>query len=554
MTIADSGSRLQLWKRRAALFGMGVLLLAGIFLVMVQVSPWYVGLNDDSGLFAYGGQRILAGDLLYRDIWDTKPPGVFYLDALALSIGGVSPWAIWWFQVVWLGLTTIVLLLTLEVTVGGLSAFLATGLMILTALHPSYFQGGNLTEVYALLPQVLALAMAVAYFRSGRLIWIVALGIDCAAALLLKPTYIALPVTALGVATLMELRRGSRKRTLSLWSAFLPGLLIPLIFVAGYWAGHGALADLWEAVFLQNAEYVQAGFSLRGLYTTARMFLVNQPLAALTALSVAAFAHFAIQGGLGSLRRGEVVNAIELRGNRSQSQDFRTLFFLVVFVALPVEAVFVALSGRNFGHYFITPLPAMSAAGAYLISAARSALPDLRSSRPWFGVSLATLGVVLGGWAWEVAGKELPERAHLVDLAGRSLSGAYWMDELERYVIEHTEPSQAVLVWGYNPGLHFLTGRRAPSRYLFHAQLLTLGGGGRFNQFLADLDADPPVLILASTDSPHGIPYFGSPEASSCPDCTQEGLSGLNELAKLVEQEYMFADQIDDWLIFQRRQ
>src|SRR5678816_3174401 len=48
-------------------------------------------MGPDQGLYAYVGERILHGELAYRDAWDQKPPGIHYVYAAlrALSPGDV---------------------------------------------------------------------------------------------------------------------------------------------------------------------------------------------------------------------------------------------------------------------------------------------------------------------------------------------------------------------------------------------------------------------------------------------------------------------------------
>jgi hypothetical protein len=43
--------------------------------------------GGDQGLYVYEGQRVLAGDVPYHDVWDQKPPGIAFLYAAA--------WRIW---------------------------------------------------------------------------------------------------------------------------------------------------------------------------------------------------------------------------------------------------------------------------------------------------------------------------------------------------------------------------------------------------------------------------------------------------------------------------
>jgi hypothetical protein len=51
-----------------------------------ELDPW---------LFAYYGRRLLEGARLYTDIWDNKPPGIFWLNALGLRLAGGSIWGVW---------------------------------------------------------------------------------------------------------------------------------------------------------------------------------------------------------------------------------------------------------------------------------------------------------------------------------------------------------------------------------------------------------------------------------------------------------------------------
>lgn len=536
------------WRRPGFSIAMAAALLAAVFLVKVQTSPWYVGMGDDSGLFAYGGQRILEGALLYRDIWDSKPPGVFYLNALALALGSVTPWAIWWFELAWISAVSVVFLVVLQWLSGKAVGFVTGLLFALTLLHPSYFMGGNLTEVYALLPQVLILACAAIYLSKPRAGWLLLMGAVTGGAFLLKPTYIALGLAALAVIAYRRLREDGPR---ALWrepSLLGLGFLTPLAAVAVYWAAQGALEDLWNAVFRHNLAYVEQGFSLRGLYGTVRMFLLVPPLASLSAMAAAGVGLFAH-----GLWRG--VEGQEIQAPVGAKQvDARSWVFACAFLALPLEVVFVSLSGRNFGHYFITPLPAMAMASAYLLRKVWLSWRTFGEDRAWYATSLVFLGLLLGSWSLEVLAKELPSLDQLADIAERPLHGAYWTDELEEYVLATTAPSDAVLVWGYNPGLHFLTGRRAPSRYLFHAQLLTAAPGGedRFGRFLQDLHADPPALILAQEVSQHAIPFFGAPEADLCSGCSPEALQGLRALRAYVENDYSLVDRIGDWLVYRR--
>src|SRR3989442_14506242 len=40
------------------------------------------------------GQSLLEGKVLYRDLWDNKPPGIFYLYAVIVKLFGPVMWSV----------------------------------------------------------------------------------------------------------------------------------------------------------------------------------------------------------------------------------------------------------------------------------------------------------------------------------------------------------------------------------------------------------------------------------------------------------------------------
>ena len=51
-------------------------------------------LEVDEGAYAYMGQRVLAGDVPYRDFFDHKPPVIYYINALILKTFGETIFSI----------------------------------------------------------------------------------------------------------------------------------------------------------------------------------------------------------------------------------------------------------------------------------------------------------------------------------------------------------------------------------------------------------------------------------------------------------------------------
>jgi len=528
-----------------------VALLALVLLAQIRASPRFEQMGSDSGMFAYAGERILQGDLLYRDVFDTKPPGVFYVDALAQIVGGHSPWAIWWIGLVWIIAATFVLFLTLRSVAGPLTALAATAAFVLTLHYPAFYQGGNLTETYALLPQALILAAAGAYFARRRDGLLVLGGGLTGLAILFKPTYsalgLALAAVSVGEALVQRQWRVGVRRL----AVFSLGAALPLAAVGLYWASQGAFGDLWGAVVRFNLAYSSGGFSVRGFYAEFRTLFVEAPLAALTPLALAGAAVFLVRAREVARDRRSGASASETIAPGGSGAG--TGIVAVAVAALPIEWLMVAVSGRNFGHYFLTPLPAMSVALAYLLEqGARS-----RRGRPialsW--VAAVALAASLGlAWLVEVAVHTLPRPQELNAFLAEPFGGAYAADPLVERIVDLSGPSDSVFVWADHPDLNFISGRRAPSRYVFSLHLLLPGTGNRqrFAVLLEDLSNDPPALILTQWQSSIGVPFLGAPREELCAGCTEEVRAGVAALADYLEADYVELERFGEWVIYGR--
>jgi hypothetical protein len=525
-----------------------VLLVA---LVQIRWSPRFSGMGSDSGIFAYIGSRILEGELPYRDVFDTKPPGVFYVNALAQLLGGRTPWSIWTMGAVWIAAATLILFLSLRSLAGDLPAFAAAAAFVLTVHHPSYYQGGNLTETYALLPQAAILASAVAYFRRRRILLLVLAGALAAGAVLFKPTYASLGVAVAAVAAAeAALARRWREAGRRL-GAFVLGFVAPIAGVSLYWLSQGALADLWNAVVRFNYVYTSGGFSLAGMYGSFRALFIEEPLSSLTPLALAGAALYAWRAwqAANARRRGP---AAEARPSAIAGYEMGAM--AVVVVALPLEWAVVTVSGRNFGHYFLTPLPAMCAAAAYLFLEVARGVRERKLAAPWAvvaGALLASLGLA---WLVEVAVKDLPRPAEIAAFARPPAGIDPVADRLVRRIVELSRPSDPVFVWADHPELNFLSGRRAPSRYVFSLHLLLPGTGNsaRFAELLRDLAHDPPALILSQWQSSIGVPFLGAPRGELCAGCPAEVRQGVAALADYLEGGYVEIERLGEWVIYGR--
>ncbi len=538
-----------------------ILVLVGLvltnFVIQIGVNPSYKNMSTDSGTFAYCGEVIRNGGLMYRDCWDNKPPAVYYLNAAAIWLGGANPFAIWLFQAVWLTLAVLAfyLILTQVWEHRGLAAISAFTLLLLV-LYPDIFQGGNFTETYAILPVVLSLGAVWAYLRSGNKRWLIALGVLSAVEFLLKPTYISVGVAAGLIIAYLELKRRSFKVLLTKLAILGLSALVPLLLVGLYWVMKQDFYELWFATFLHNLDYLREGFSLRSLYGTARMFLIQQPMVGLTILVGISFVVFLYQNGrlIFSIKAPPQNEVDSFSPGLMDTPSARVWFLVPVYLAIILDIAFLASSGKNFGHYLQVVLPSMVVAMVYLLYYLRKSIQQDRLSRSLQAAVLAAILIVSIAGGMEIAAKELPSLQELKAFFSNPNLIVYQPTELEQYIIDHSSASDSVLVWAGHPSMNFVTQRRSPTKYIFllHIFSSTPYGSNGFNEFLRELNADPPELIVVQPVSSVGLPFFGSSSDSLCPNCNPQTLQGMQAFKQYVASNYDLKYSIWDWEVYQR--
>lgn len=529
--------------------GIPVALLISLFIINIIVhlgfSPAFKAMSTDSGVFAYCGARMLAGDVLYRDCWDNKPPLIYLINAFIVALAGQNPWGIWWFQLLWTTASSAVIFaVAWRVWRGWAPAALSTLLFIGTALSPFYYTGGNLTENYLLLPLALTAGALYAALTGGQARWMAVLGLLTAFAVMLKPSYFGMGAAAALTVVAFDLAHRAGKRALKNLACYALGLMLPLALTALVFWRLGALDDLWFAVFLHNHSYVQSGFSVSALKITLRMLFVDQPLAGLYWIALAAVVLFALGRILQKRRQPDAAD-----------RDVRAWWLGGLLLSLPMQMASIALSGKNFGHYFLEIIPAL----ALLTSAWPAML--LGQTRPQFlrgaarvGLGLALLGLVA------VWGKGL-DVGSLIDVERLSATlqspnlREYRPNDLEQYIQDHSQPDQSVLIWATHVDFNYVTGRRSPTRYIFPLHLLTqtMTGPSGFPELLSELKADPPELIVQQVVSSAGLPAFNAPADDLCNDCSAAARDGLLDLQEYIYANYDYATQIYDWQVYVRK-
>jgi len=201
-------------------------------------------LDCDEAIYAHMGRRIVAGDVLYRDLTENKPPLGYWLYAAAIAVFGYTETAIRLLPTPYvLGTIALVWWLGLRLS-GTLAGGLAAFLFAILSTDPYLFGNGSNMEHFMNFFSVASLALMVAGWDRGKAWMFILAGVMLGAATLVKQTAI-LP---LGVyVTALALRR-SREGLKALGGLSL-GVGLTLGAAALILAVQGAGVSAYDDVF-----------------------------------------------------------------------------------------------------------------------------------------------------------------------------------------------------------------------------------------------------------------------------------------------------------------
>ncbi|MBN1438548.1 MAG: glycosyltransferase family 39 protein [Anaerolineales bacterium] len=465
----------------------------------------------DSGAFLYTGWRMQEGEVPYRDVWDHKPPLIYFINAAGLTLGGGSAWGVWALEWISLGAACLLAYRLLKQTFGPWPAGICLPLML-----GAFFvlaMGGNLATEYALPMQFACLFLAAGMGddrpERGRMFL---LGILGGCLFLLKQNLIGIPAIVAAYRILSSLRRKQGISALRETGYAAAGAALAFLPALGYFAVHGALTDLWDAAFRYNFFYAETGVAAAGKSVVRGLEAVSE-------------AGFGILGWIG-WSAGAWLWA---RGNGI----FRTSggWLKAALFALPVELLLAALPGRVETHYYLSLLPAFSVFAALALWAL------LRGAR----FHELSFPARLAGAALLSAGLFAASAPAMVTQAGACRANDY--SDVTDYLRANSTAQDGVLFWGAEAGLNFATQRASPTRYAYLYPLYHSGYAQEADaaRFFAGVRADPPLWIV-DTKNPV-TPFLEIPA----------GGAAQAEFREWFEGNYAFAAEIHGWRFYRRK-
>jgi hypothetical protein len=489
----------------------------GTLIVLFPSNPNNTTLpSRDSGVFLYMGWRLLNGDIPYRDVWDHKPPLIYFVDALGLALAPDSLWGVWGLRFLFILFTFFFVYKLLDQEFGLFAAL--AGSLTLTSGLLTILEKGNVTEEYALVFQAVAFWLFVYAWRRDfplrSSFWVGVLG---GLAFNFKQTTIGI-WTTYGLFVLV-IRLAQKRLPVKDLLSLLGGWLLPSIGVVLYFAGQGAFLDFWEQAFLYNFVYIGKHEGIRRLipvFIKGFAYLQNGWVL-----------YLAIAGWLTGLgyawiqRRDLLIKAHPL--------------VMIALVNLPIEVFFITISGRSILHYYLTPLPVMGILAGSLAYTLPILVEKIRQLDPpnmlrW--VPAGVLAVVLLGQLGQIA---------YYPTYVRALRDNDYAPVIE-YIVNNTNEGDQVLFIGAESVVNFLARRQAPTRYVYQYPLALLGRRPMFEEYFHQILTNKPVLIVDTRGRDRLDDRLYTPMQKR----SKVVREGVQELGARYQQVARF----DDWVVY----
>jgi len=232
-----------------AWFLLGICFLFVLLRIPSLNEPYWYG---DEGIYQVVGRAIGSGKVLYRDIWDNKPPLLYIIYAvvngdlyivklLSLFVGLFSSVAFFF--------------LSRSLFNKSSSSYIAT--IVFVVLFGSPLLEGNIAnaENFMMLPIIIASCVLISYSKNKNYQALILAGLLLSIALITKIVVIFDFVAFLLFVIFSEriLKMGTIvKNTLNFFIPFISMMLICFL----YFLSQNAFKDFYSAVFIQNVSYV----------------------------------------------------------------------------------------------------------------------------------------------------------------------------------------------------------------------------------------------------------------------------------------------------------
>lgn len=447
-----------------------LLVTIGVLCALLPTSPLNMpSPGRDSGVFLYIGWRILNGELPYRDIWDHKPPVIFYLNALGLAIADGSRWGVWIIEFIAVFFAAFIGFKLVKRSFGAGPAVMSLFLWLVTLVF--VIDEGNRVTEYALPLQFILLWLVYDVDKRLHIRWFL-VGTIIAISFFTKQTTVGIGIAIILYLTIHRIAEGQMRRWIREVLFVLGGFLTIVIVTVAFFYLQGALGHFWSAAFKYNLVY-----SIYRRYHSRFLTILFE----LAPLSRAGLLQFSLIG--------YVTGLLLVRYKRSVMGRWCGLLS-VCLLDFPIELILVSVAGIIRPHYLMTLLPVLSIFAGL-------ACWVFFSQLSYWGISKNAKSLFVLGMAVAFSWSSLSAYYNQVV----AFRGAR-QNPIVSYIRAATSQDEYVLLWGAQTEINYLSQRRSPTRFayqyaLYNPKYVNLQ---MVEEFLNDVISRSPKLIIDTRD------------------------------------------------------
>lgn len=442
------------------------LLVVGFLFILLRlpslIEPnWY----GDEAIYQVIGQAMRNGDVLYRDIWDNKPPllyvfyaifngDIFYLKLLSLLFG--------------LGSVVVFYFVAKRLLIGR-GPYIATGIFAFLFATPLF--EGNIAnaENFLLLPTTLSLLLLLSYIKSRKVVLLIWSALLVSFSFLIKAVAIFDFATFFLILFLFNIESEHKRKMFNkLKSNILYGIyfIVPIIIFAVIFFFLGAFGEFIKSVFSGNVGYVE---------WQNNFFFPMGELILKTSLLVG------------------VVIFLLLRRNRILREHG------VIYMWLAFSVYSMLFSGRPYTHYVLVLLPALSLLIGLVFSIKQKIVPIiilvglLLFVYQTFGFYKKTFSYYINYLSYVANQKSIDDYQTFFDAR---TPGDY---EIARF-IKAQGMQNSLFLWSDSPQIYILSGALPYGKYVVAYHIATMPEA--LEETKKEIEKNPPTYIIQTSDAP----------------------------------------------------
>ena len=456
-----------------------VLVLIGFLILNIRLNTGIP--HRDSGGFLYIADQLLEGKVLYKNLWDHKPPVIYLINAMALLIDGKTLWGVWFMEGLFLSISILISYTLTKKIFGVLPAIL--GSLTFLLLYSKLITGGNYAEEYTI-----PLGFAVLYFfnqaetrkatvSSHKPYFLI--GIFLALIVLLKINSLGL-LFAILIYLFAFYRSKKTNKLLYLGIGFISIISVLVLYLYT----ENALGNFIDQVIIYNISYA-------ALKSSAKVTSI-----------------------LNGFKLFGLVNVLVLASYFIALKNFKNILknplVILSLIAFPIEMMLSGISGRSYWHYYLTLIPLLAILCAFAFRSIQN-LPILKTKKSLrlkqILISLTFLLIAFLSGETSTLTKNLDLEFRPID---RRLNLKLFRfnnfgekkDTLD-LIRQNTSKENYILIWGSESGLYYLSDRTAASKYFYQYPIFNnqYVNESMINLLLSDIKENKPKLIIDASTS-----------------------------------------------------